>query len=117
MSGLKENNMSNGEVLAAVNKISYKKIQNPTNSQIFQATPYGSYTHFWYSKVELDQKETRWKDASLGSDSEKWQNLGSLRKVQLKIERDYGRNFFCEQPLDWVRSNFCLTLYLITLRT
>jgi hypothetical protein len=59
MSGLKENNMSNGEVLADVNKNSLLKIQNPINSQIFQATPYGSSTHFWYSKVELDEKETR----------------------------------------------------------
>jgi hypothetical protein len=31
--------------------------------QIFPATPNGSSTHLWYSKVELDQKETRWKDA------------------------------------------------------
>jgi hypothetical protein len=38
MSGLKENNMSNGEVLAAVNKNSKLKIQNPINSQILQAT-------------------------------------------------------------------------------
>jgi hypothetical protein len=32
MSGLKENDMSNGEVLAVVNKNSSPKIQNPINS-------------------------------------------------------------------------------------
>jgi hypothetical protein len=39
MSGLKENYMSNGEVLAVVNKNSYPKIQNPQNfSPKFPAT-------------------------------------------------------------------------------
>jgi hypothetical protein len=33
------------------------------NFPISPATPNGSSTHFWYSKVELDQKETRCKDA------------------------------------------------------
>jgi hypothetical protein len=41
MSGLKENNMSNGEILAAVNTNSSLKIQNPINSQILQASPQG----------------------------------------------------------------------------
>jgi hypothetical protein len=62
MSGLKEN-MSNGEVLAVVNKNSYLRIQNFINSQILQATLHGFYTHFWYSKVELDKKGMRRKDA------------------------------------------------------
>jgi hypothetical protein len=62
MSGLKEN-MSNGEVLAVVNKNSYLKIQSFINSQILQATLHGFCTHFWYSKVELDKKGMRRKDA------------------------------------------------------
>jgi hypothetical protein len=45
MSGVKENDMSNGEVLAAMNKNSSPKIQNPTNfPQVFQLLKWFFYT-------------------------------------------------------------------------
>jgi hypothetical protein len=58
MPGLKENNISNGEVLAAVNKFITKNPE-PIIPKFLQATPHGSYTHLLYSNVELDQKEIR----------------------------------------------------------
>jgi hypothetical protein len=62
MSGLKENGMSNGEVLAAVNKIHNKKSRTLQISPRFSDYYDDSFTHFWFSKVELDQGN-KWKDA------------------------------------------------------
>jgi hypothetical protein len=56
MSGLKENGMSNGEILAAVNKIHNQKSRTlKTFSSGFSGYYKGSFTPFWLSKVELDQ--------------------------------------------------------------
>jgi hypothetical protein len=57
MSGLKENGMSTGEVLAAVNKKFI--IKNPEPYKFppgFPATTMVLSHTFWYSKVELDQR-------------------------------------------------------------
>jgi hypothetical protein len=54
MSGFKENGMSNGEVLAAVNKIHNQKSRTLQISPRFSGY-YNGFTHFWFSKVELDQ--------------------------------------------------------------
>jgi hypothetical protein len=55
MSGLKENDMSNGEVLAAVNKIHNQNPEPSKFSPKFSGYYKGSLTHIWFSKVELDQ--------------------------------------------------------------
>jgi hypothetical protein len=71
MSGLKENGMSNGEVLAAVNKNSSPKIQNPINfPQVFRLLQWFFYTLLVF-KVELDQRKQ----------GGRMQCLDSLRKV------------------------------------
>jgi hypothetical protein len=56
MSGLKENAMSNGEVLAAVNKNSYPKIQNPQNFPQVSRIIQKFYYILLVFKVELEQR-------------------------------------------------------------
>jgi hypothetical protein len=64
MSGLKENGMSNGEVLAVVNKIHSQKSKTlQIFPQVIPTTTMVLFTHFWFSKVELGQGD-KWKDAS-----------------------------------------------------
>jgi hypothetical protein len=46
---------------------------------------------------------------SLGVDLVKTTSLGSLRKVQLKVENSYDRKKIYEQEPDYIWSNFCLT--------
>jgi hypothetical protein len=54
MSGLKVNGMSNGEVLAVVNKIHKQKSRTlQISPQVISATTMVLFTHFWFSKVEL----------------------------------------------------------------
>jgi hypothetical protein len=56
MSGLKENGMSNGEVLAVVNKIHNQKSRTlHIFPQVIPTTTMVPFIHFWLSKVELDQ--------------------------------------------------------------
>jgi hypothetical protein len=63
MSGLQENGMSNAEVLAVVNKIHNHKsrTQNKNLFPRFSGYYKVSFTHFWFSKVELDHGN-KWKD-------------------------------------------------------
>jgi hypothetical protein len=64
MSGLKENGMPNDEVLAVVNKIHNQKSRTlQIFPQFIPATTMVLFTHFWSSRVELDQGD-KWKDAS-----------------------------------------------------
>jgi hypothetical protein len=56
--------MSNGEVLAVVNKIHNQKSRTlKIFPQVILATTMVLFTHFWFSKVELYQGD-KWKDAS-----------------------------------------------------
>jgi hypothetical protein len=55
MSGLKENGMSNGEVLAVVNKIHNHKSRTQKLFHRFSGYCKVSFTPFQFSKVELDQ--------------------------------------------------------------
>jgi hypothetical protein len=56
MSGLKENGMSNGEVLAAMNKIHNQKSRTlkifPQVSWLRQ----GSLTHIWFSRLSSNKE-------------------------------------------------------------
>jgi hypothetical protein len=54
MSGLKKNGMSNGEVLAVVNKVHNHKSRTQKLFPRFSGYYKVSFTHFWFSKVELD---------------------------------------------------------------
>jgi hypothetical protein len=55
---------SNGEVLAVVNKILNQKPERYKFSPSYPGYYNDSFfTHFWFSKVELDQGD-KWKDAS-----------------------------------------------------
>jgi hypothetical protein len=55
MSGLKENGMSNGEVLVVVNKVHNHKPRTPKLFPRFSGYYKVSFTPFLFSKVELDQ--------------------------------------------------------------
>jgi hypothetical protein len=65
MSGLKENDMSNGEVLAAVNKIHNQKSRTSNLSQVSPVLQKFFNTYLIF-KVELEQGKTRWTVQDLG---------------------------------------------------
>jgi hypothetical protein len=65
MSGLKENDMSNGEVLAAVNKIHNQKSRTSNLSQVSPVLQKFINTYLIF-KVELEQGKTRWTVQDLG---------------------------------------------------
>jgi hypothetical protein len=55
------------------------------------------FLHTFVFKVELDQKKTRWKDARSRYWFVKTASLGSLGKVQLKLERSYDQKKFASR--------------------
>jgi hypothetical protein len=56
MSSLKENGMSNGEALAVVNKFITINPEPKNFPPVFRLLQ-GFFTHFWFSKVELNKME------------------------------------------------------------
>jgi hypothetical protein len=85
--------MSNGEVLAAANKFITKNLE-PHNFpkfcrllRMFLIHSFGIQRLSWIKKEQGEGMQ------GLGADSKKQRDLGSLRKVQLRIERIYDQKF------------------------